>query len=296
MSADKIVKLHRQDGATDHTLAPSSAQGEARLRELENLLKTAAEVQAQAEAELNSTESAQSVARQRKAAADSVRRKAEAEMARLRAQLAREAQQTRTHWAPGDPVPGPRQNRHTGGDFEVSMVTGTASRGRFSDSAFLDSDLALDEEDRPLNGRANATRAGSQARKPPPRKSGHYPHSRKARRGWGLGLIMLLGISAGAAGTWMAVQEPQMLNNAATRVTAQLQQWLPEKPPPAAFTPRQTSNRPVSEARTPVTQRPTAAAPPSQASNPTWQQAVTRQEQRLREAAELRFRDRIRAE
>lgn len=290
MAADNIVSINRNGSGPDSELAQSSATGEARLRELERLIQTAAEVQAQAEAELNQTTASQSVAQQRKAAADSVRRKAEAEMAKLRSELARQAEQQKQVWSPGDPV-------QAKSDFEVTTLTGSVRRGRFSDSAFLDSDLALNDEDKQLNARINSssgrTAKGQQRRAAP----AGYKQPRRSKRGWVMALLLIVGISAGGAATWIGVQNPdgikQQINSLSERVTQLM--------PVSGAADAQQDEKAASALPPAATAQPTAAAPAKPAKTAeqrareraAWQQAIVLQELRVRDAAENRFKQRL---
>ncbi len=284
MTADNIVSLNRHKSGPDSELVQSGAKGEARLRELERLIQTAAQVQAQAEAELSQTTASQSVAQQRKAAADSVRRKAEAEMAKLRNELARQAARTKQVWSPGDPIKEKRP------DFEISTLTGSASRGRFSDSAFRDSELELDDDNAKMNSRINST--GGSGRKKSKRKSVAYHQPKRSKRGWAIAILMLLGISAGAAFTWMSVQNPDAISNKITAISDRVSSLIPvgeeatSPSPQTGETLAQPAAEEVAEAKAQATRQQAQA-------EAAWQQAIALQEQRVRDKAALRFNQNI---
>lgn len=185
MHANKFsVPTVAEAGNESRPLAGSALSGEARLRELQHLADTARKVRDQAAAELTRNGSTHHIARDRIAAAERMLRKAQHEITELRARL---GPALRTPAAP------PTKRN----DFELAVLLGH-STARFARGDAAQPALQLQD---------TASR-GSQAI-----GTGYKPIARaKAPAGssWRLlvfGLVVGLGIAAGAIGAYVALAD-----------------------------------------------------------------------------------------
>ncbi|MDV3237781.1 MAG: hypothetical protein LOY58_02885 [Gammaproteobacteria bacterium] len=161
-------------------LAPSAFSGETRLRELEHLAETARRVRDQAAAELARQGSAHHIARDRIAAAERMLRKAEKEIAELRAELE----------AAPSPAPSPEPATSVQ-DFELAVLLGH-SKARLNRAGQASSSFQL-EQDKPASPRVRtAARTDSRTVRPATARRGAAPATRG--HGLALGLLATLGV------------------------------------------------------------------------------------------------------
>ncbi|HEB99149.1 MAG TPA: hypothetical protein ENJ05_06565, partial [Thiotrichales bacterium] len=272
MQSDKVIvgSFGSALNPEDAPLPEGALSGEARLRELEHLLRTATEVREQAEREMLNSTAAHEAARQRIAAAERMQHKAEQELVRLRTELAREELRKGKCWSPGDPLREHHPATPTS-DFEVAMLTGTARPLMGSGSPVREPAQFSISEEQPARPAATAHRH--------PRSRTQEQKARKGRglRGFALGMIVLAGIAMGAAATFFAVQSPEVREQI-RMIPERIAPLLGEKAPaPAAPT----------VATPPVVETPAATAAPQTSSEDraarraAWKSAIAAEELRL---------------
>jgi len=289
MQSDKVIvgSFGSALNPEDAPLPEGALSGEARLRELEHLLRTATEVREQAEREMLNSTAAHEAARQRIAAAERMQHKAEQELVRLRTELAREELRKGKCWSPGDPLREHHPATPTS-DFEVAMLTGTARplMGGGSTLAREPAQLSISEEQ-------PARPAAATHRHPRSRTQEHRAPKGRGLRGFALGMIVLAGIAMGAAATFFAVQSPEVREQI-RMIPERIAPLLGEKAPvPAPAAPTM--------APPPVVEPPAATAAPQTppedlaARRAAWKSAIAAEELRLRRAAEREYANKLAA-
>lgn len=193
-----------QSGSGTRPLAGSVFSGEARLRELEHLAETARKVRDQAAAELTRNGSTHHIARDRIAAAERMLRKTQHEIAELRAQLGPAAR-------PAATLPAPQN------DFELAMLLGH-SKARFSQEDPSRPSLELQQDSSTRNAQATGKTGKSIPAK------GEARARRSSSRTLIFGLLVGLGIGAGAIGTYVAASGSigGFMQEGAAHITAKL--------------------------------------------------------------------------
>ena len=287
MQSDKVIvgSFGSALNPEDAPLPESALSGEARLRELEHLLRTATEVRKQAEQEMLNSTAAHEAARQRIAAAERMQHKAEQELVRLRTELAREKLRKGKCWSPGDPLREHHPATPTS-DFEVAMLTGTARplMGRHGTLAGEQAQFSISEEQQ--------ARPASTSRRPPrSRTQEQTARNGRGLRGLALGMIVLAGVAMGATATFFAVQSPEVREQI-RMIPERIASLLGEKAPaPRAPT-----------VATPTVVQPPAATAAIQTSSEdhtarraAWKSAIAAEELRLRRAAEREYANKLAA-
>ncbi|MBI5463293.1 MAG: hypothetical protein HY941_14010 [Gammaproteobacteria bacterium] len=200
-------------------MAPSVFSGEARLRELEHLADTARKVRDQAAAELTRGSGAtHHIARERIAAAERMLRKAQQEIAELRAQLAQ-------------PVTGTGATERTIApqDFELAILLGH-NKGRFNQVGGAHAPLELQQDVTQERRNVAATKAGTHTHTHATPKSGA---GMADKRSWAFGLLLVVGLGLGAFGTYAMLNHnamydaTQFVRDGTTQLIIRLRALLP---------------------------------------------------------------------
>lgn len=179
-------------------LAETPFSGKARLRELEQLAKTARRVRDDAEMELADSRTSRAIAEQRISTCERTIRKAEEEMAELRAELYH-----------SENLDSDGNDYKSAEDFELAVLLGKAAR----DEEPTEKDIAALELN-PLPKPEQRRRP--QRGKPAPFRSiprdSHNPKSAKTRR-IGFMLLIATGALIGASLTYTALKSPSIQEN-----------------------------------------------------------------------------------
>ncbi|MBI5040789.1 MAG: hypothetical protein HZB57_06225 [Gammaproteobacteria bacterium] len=165
------------------------------MRELEHLADTARKVRDQAAAELTrGSGAAHHIARERIAAAERMLRKAQQEMAELRAQLAQ-------------PVTGidAAETTITSQDFELAVLLGH-NKGRFNQVGGAHAPLELQQDT--AHGRQGVGTSKEGARHP--QTYATTKSSMSGKRTWTFGLLLVVGLGLGAFGTYAMLNHSVM--------------------------------------------------------------------------------------
>lgn len=243
-----------QETRPDHEkLAETPFSGKARLRELEQLAKTARRVREDAERELANSSTSRAIAEQRISTCDRTIRKAEEEMAELRAELYHREQ-----------LDGEDSDFSSAEDFELAVLLGKSTREEPVPEEKSD-DLALS----PIP---------KQERRPAPEKRQHVPfrsvprdsHSPKRdtrTRRTGFMLLVTVGAIIGASITYTLLQSPSIQDNVAAIATDPGQ--LLEEVKEAVIQPGTVSvTRDVSTSPEPYAAEDAVAPPPKPSAEP----------------------------
>ena len=290
MQSDKVIvgSFGSALNPEDAPLPEGALSGEARLRELEHLLRTATEVREQAEREMLNSTAAHEAARQRIAAAERMQHKAEQELVRLRTELAREELRKGKCWSPGDPLREHRPATPTS-DFEVAMLTGTARPLMGTGGTLAGEPAQLSIRDEQSVRPAVATHRH-------PRSRMQEQGGRKGRRlrGFALGMIVLAGIAIGAAATFFAVQSPE-IREQIRAIPERVAPLLGEKAPARALEAPPPKTTPPAAERPAATVAPQTPAKDNAARRAAWKSAIAAEELRLRRAAEREYANKLAA-
>lgn len=192
-SAQEAIPEHKK-------LAETPFSGKARLRELEQLAKTARRVREDAERELADSRTSRAIAEQRIATCERTIRRAEEEMAEIRADLYQ-----------GEHLDGDESDFKSSEDFELAVLLGkTARREELSEREIADLELS------PLP-KSEQRRQPQQSRPAPFRsvpRRGQNPNSGPTRR-IGFMLLVTAGALLGASITYTALKSPAIQKNVA---------------------------------------------------------------------------------
>lgn len=207
----KSRQVQSQNQSGERPLAPSAFSGAARLRELEHLADTARKVRDQAAAELTRGSGAtHHVARERVAVAERTLRKAQQEIAELRARL-------------NPSGTGAAQIAITAQDFELAVLLGH-NKGRFNQVGDAHAPLELQQE--VMFGRQAMAAANAPSRDVS--KSGGA-----GKRAWAFSLLLVAGLGLGAFGTYAMfgrgamADATQVVRDGTTQLIIRLRALLP---------------------------------------------------------------------
>lgn len=185
-------------------LAETPFTGEARLHELEQLAKTARRVREDAERELADSRTSRAIAEQRISTCERTIRKAEEEMAEIRADLYHRQHLDRE-----------ASDFQSAEDFELAVLLGKATRHEKASEQDI-ADLELSPLPKPEKRRPPTHAKPAPFRSVP--RANHKPKHGNSRR-IGFPLLVTAGVVIGASATYTALKSPTIQENVAAIAT-----------------------------------------------------------------------------
>ena len=221
------------------TLAQTPFGGQARLNELERLVKTARRVRKYAEQDVAESRTSREVAEQRIATCERTLRKAEDEMARIRSELYRAQQQAGAE----------ARNYQSAEEFELAILLGKAARAEEPS----DEDIAaLELTPVPKADKRKTTRRAEPAPFRGISREQHKTIDGSGRR-LGFALLVTIGAAVGATLTYLALTTPSIKEDVKSIATDPVR--LTDEPTAGEVTQRELPSAPA------VPEAPTAAIP-----------------------------------